>query len=193
MDDYFDDNDEDGEGGSNSRLPFAHDIALLLLDKPVSTSRPLIRLPPKSREPPVKAGTRLTAIGWGWTKQGVPPEVLQQVTIPLHSVARCKKLVPDMKALWQLRHSICAGSEEQGINTNDSGGPLFVRGSSADKDMLVGITSFNSPADGFVNVAAYRGWIDRGLKILLNQTVLTPADRELYDINAGRSGCCVAP
>lgn len=153
-----------------------------------------------------------------------------------------------MKALWQLRHSICAGSEEQGINTNDSGGPLFVRGSSADKDMLVsgwiplgpatqpgtalqskqcnalhalklhasqpanwrflhacvvrptaaptlqvGITSFNSPADGFVNVAAYRGWIDRGLKILLNQTVLTPADRELYDINAGRSGCCVAP
>lgn len=33
----------------------------------------------ESREPPVKAGTRLTAIGWGWTKQGVPPEVLQQV------------------------------------------------------------------------------------------------------------------
>jgi hypothetical protein len=45
---YIEDDDfnADDEGDSKSRLPFAHDIALLLLDKPVSTSRPLIRLPP---------------------------------------------------------------------------------------------------------------------------------------------------
>jgi hypothetical protein len=59
VDDYFDDNDEDGEGGSNSRLPFAHDIALLLLDKPVSTSRPLIRLPPSK-----SASRGLWALTW---------------------------------------------------------------------------------------------------------------------------------
>ena len=59
VDDDFDDNDEDGEGGSNSRLPFAHDIALLLLDKPVSTSRPLIRLPPSK-----SASRGLWALTW---------------------------------------------------------------------------------------------------------------------------------
>jgi hypothetical protein len=60
--------------------------------------------------------------------------------------------------------------------------------------LQVGITSFNSPADGFVNVAAYHGWIDRGLKILLNQTAPTPADRKVYDIYTGRAGiyCCWA-
>lgn len=113
------------------------------------------------------AGTELTTIGWGLTKDGDDNSlatVLQQVNVPLYDQAQCKTnyATVDVQVTGNM---VCAGFEAGGKDScqGDSGGPLFiVQGGSA---VQLGITSFGEACAKpsfpgvYARVASYQNWI----------------------------------
>lgn len=136
-----------------------NDIALLLLDAPVTTIQPLSYAPAPYNAP---AGTLLRALGWGDT-QASPryPTELQMVDLNLVTLANANRhyggnLDQRHLAAMTAGKDTCAG---------DSGGPLFDEdGGPGGVPLLVGITSYGIRCAGdypgvYVNVGNYAGWI----------------------------------
>jgi len=97
----------------------------------------LVCLPRSIPEP--SNGTNCWITGWGRLSfNGITPDYLQQVQVPVVSRARCDKAYPggigdDM---------ICAGLDQGGIDTcqGDSGGPMVCE--NGGKFYLQGVTSW---------------------------------------------------
>ncbi|CAH3033235.1 unnamed protein product, partial [Porites lobata] len=101
----------------------SHDIALLKLERPAQLNRYVNQacLPHQVNAP--TDGKRCWITGWGrLSSGGATPELLQQVSVPIVSRARCDKAYPN-----KIHDSmICAGLDQGGIDScqGDSGGPM---------------------------------------------------------------------
>jgi secreted trypsin-like serine protease len=113
-----------------------YDAALIVLDRAV-TDAPVVPLAIASPA----AGARVTAAGWGETKEGslLLPSRLRSVTLEVGTTSACRRgnaalgeyFAPSM---------LCASMPGRDTCSGDSGGPLVA--SSDGRAVLVGITSF---------------------------------------------------
>lgn len=137
-----------------------YDIGLIQLAEPVKPVKGKlfpIKIDPKK----VEAGDPVQAAGWGHTNWG-RPMFLESVDLTAFEGEKCAQLYP----AFDNRSMLCVGSNAAGKDTcqGDSGGPLIVRGSSSDKDRLVGLTSYGRSVCGklpaiYSSLAHYYGWI----------------------------------
>lgn len=102
---------------------YSHDIALLKLSRPATLNKyvNLVCLPHAVAAP--TDGTICWITGWGrLASGGATPDILQQVSVPVVSRARCDRAYPG-----KIHDSmICAGLDQGGIDScqGDSGGPM---------------------------------------------------------------------
>jgi secreted trypsin-like serine protease len=149
---------------------FANDIALIFLDDPVEKV-PLVKINKDASAPAV--GKAMTAIGLGYLKS--PPVVkatyLMQVSMNALAGSSCSSLygAPSFKNANQ----ICAGNSKNTCQ-GDSGGPLLLKGTSASKDVQVGIVSYGLAAgcglkpSAYTRVSKYSKWIDSNVCMYSN-------------------------
>eukprot|EP00544_Gedaniella_sp_CCMP2646_P009510 CAMPEP_0202485578 /NCGR_PEP_ID=MMETSP1361-20130828/4393_1 /ASSEMBLY_ACC=CAM_ASM_000849 /TAXON_ID=210615 /ORGANISM="Staurosira complex sp., Strain CCMP2646" /LENGTH=418 /DNA_ID=CAMNT_0049114525 /DNA_START=80 /DNA_END=1336 /DNA_ORIENTATION=+ len=120
-----------------------YDVALLKIETP-ATSSPLATINALSSA--YSNGNTFTAIGWGDMGGGNFPNELQEVNVQYMTNEACKAfndpqgvvtyqdfIYPDMMCAYSLGKDACFG---------DSGGPLLIKGNSANTDLIVGITSW---------------------------------------------------
>jgi trypsin len=120
-----------------------YDVGLLKMETP-ATSSALATINALSSA--YSSGDTFTAIGWGDMGGGNFPNELQEVNLQYITNQACAAfddpqgvvtyqdfIYPDMMCAYSLGKDACFG---------DSGGPLFIKGSSASTDLIVGITSW---------------------------------------------------
>ncbi|XP_043937505.1 chymotrypsin-like protease CTRL-1 [Protopterus annectens] len=138
-----------------------NDITLLRLASPAQiNSRVSPVCLPNSNDVITSAITCITT-GWGKTATATSPGKLQQVAVPIVSVAQCQ-------AYWgsQITSAmICAGGASASSCQGDSGGPLVCQ--KGDPWYLIGIVSWGTrdcnvrtPAM-YTRVTMFRSWIDQ--------------------------------
>ncbi len=143
----------------------SNDIGLIELDQPFPVT-PIKILTPLEEARYAPSGTTSVAVGWGHTEIGEQPTILQQVSIPLFSLAECRRLIP----LPLPDGTFCAGTATEGIRSGDSGGPLLVRMGSGWGQ--VGVASLGSanpelvsfPAT-YVQISAHYDWIHQHISV----------------------------
>lgn len=149
-------------GYANEQGDLLNDIALLLLNDPVTTIDPVSFARSPSAAPP---GLSVRALGWGDTlaKPRYPTE-LRMVDLEIVSIAFANRAYG--VNLYDNRH-LAAMAAGKDTCSGDSGGPLFVTdGAPGDAPLLVGITSFglNCAQRGipglYANVGNFAPWID---------------------------------
>lgn len=115
----------------------------------------------------IKAEANMITAGWGDTAEaGGMPNLLQKVTVPFVSSARCSAAYPGKIT----DRMICAGYDEGGKDAcqGDSGGPLFM-GTGAERT-LVGVVSWGKGCARpnyygvYSKVNAVTEWIDSTIK-----------------------------
>jgi secreted trypsin-like serine protease len=142
------------------------DLGILILDRPVN-GVPMIKLNSVTSTP--KVGQSLSVIGFGYIdNEETDPEYLMEVSVPTVSQQDCNDSNSyDGKIVQSAM--ICAGAPQGGKDScnGDSGGPLFIRGKTANEDIQVGIVSFGD-ASGcaepdypgvYTRVSTYLKWI----------------------------------
>ncbi len=143
----------------SSRGDLFSDIALLLLDSPITTIDPISFAPAPFNAP---AGTLLRALGWGDT-QASPryPTELQMVDLNLVSLSSANR---HYGGNLDRRH-LAAMTAGKDTCSGDSGGPLFDEdGGPGGVPLLVGLTSYgircaSSYPGIYANVGNFAGWI----------------------------------
>ena len=132
------------------------DLAMLVLERPVDVGADVapIALATLAEAEAVSTG-RVT--GWGVTRDGDLPSVLQGAEVPLVDDAVCR---PDLQ--HDAERELCAGGTGTDTCSGDSGGPLTV---ATDRGRaLAGVTSWgiecgaDSPG-AYAEVAAFADWI----------------------------------
>lgn len=120
-------------------INMAYDLSLLKLSKPAVLNKfvNLACLPESIADP--TEGTKCYTTGWGrMASGGTPPNVLQQVSVPIVGKVRCNRAYPN-----EIHDSmICAGYDAGGKDScqGDSGGPLVCQ--SGGRYYLHGATSW---------------------------------------------------
>jgi secreted trypsin-like serine protease len=148
-------------------LTGVNDIAIIKLNKPV-TRVPFVKI---NRNASIPVTTQLlTAIGSGYTSNDANglPDYLMRVSMKPVSFPTCKKITSARNATLVDALMLCAGGAKDTC-LGDSGGPLFIRGRIARKDVQVGITSFGSDLgcgiagvpSVYTRVSRYARWIDK--------------------------------
>ncbi len=135
------------------------DIALLLLDSPVTTITPISYAPSPFAAP---AGTPLRALGWGDT-QDTPrfPTELQMADLNLVAISTANR---HYGGALDHRH-LAAMTPGKDTCGGDSGGPLFDEdGGPGGVPLLAGVTSYGIQCDAgypgiYTNVGSYASWI----------------------------------
>jgi trypsin len=130
---------------------FRNDVMLVKLDGIIEGIVP-VRLNQDEMKP--STSSVLTLIGWGTvdvsTKtsksgDGTFPEVLQQASLPYIPNSVCESSSYDGHSLYRdeiFDEMMCAGTTGVDACSGDSGSPLLVKGSSAEKDVQVGLVSW---------------------------------------------------
>lgn len=127
-----------------NRLDDSYDLAVLTLAEPVLDVAPVRFI--SSLEEEARAmpdGTKLTVVGYGVTQSGgLTSSILRQVKVPVVNRDACNSepMYPE-----RVGHTeFCAGYAKGGKDScrQDSGGPLFRRGKTAQDDVQVGIVSW---------------------------------------------------
>ncbi|GAA2781377.1 S1 family peptidase [Crossiella cryophila] len=122
----------------------SYDIALLSLDLPITTIKP-VQLVTPGTDALERPGRIVTGIGWGNTEAqtGFPgggvvnyPDRLQEVDVPLISNDECAVSYPDTSD-----RDLCAGKSGKDTCQGDSGGPLFVSLPSRNTFIQIGVVS----------------------------------------------------
>ena len=144
---------------------YANDIALVFLDEPVEKVT-LAKITKNGSAPVV--GKAVTAIGLGLLQR--PDEVdatyLMQVSMKTLRGSDCSNLYG--ASYFRNLNQICAGSTKNTCD-GDYGGPLLLKGTTASKDLVAGITSHGySEGCGqkptvYTRVSKYVRWIETGV------------------------------
>ncbi|KAI7836322.1 hypothetical protein COHA_009830 [Chlorella ohadii] len=168
-------------GGYNATT-FQNDIALLLLDRAVS--RTPAALPPETRKPsmPYRAGTTVTAVGWGDDGSGTAPAILQQVALQLQSLSACNVAWAGELPSFTTNTMICAGSPPKNLKAScegDGGNGLFVL-SRTGPPVVLGVTSYGVSCQqvkqgaiagkpgAYTNVAQLVPWIKKSMDCIFS-------------------------
>lgn len=143
-------------------VPFAHDVAVLTLDRPVTGIRP-VRYVDAGATALERPGTQATVTGWGATSPRPPlgtvaerPDRLRAATVPLVRRGACAASYASATPSAVVDAGmLCAGSSGHDTCQGDSGGPLFVP-AAAGGYLQLGVTSwgYGCAADGFPGVYA---------------------------------------
>jgi secreted trypsin-like serine protease len=148
----------------------SNDIALVILDKPVTDVSP-VKLNDNARVP--SDGDPLRAIGHGLVFDGETPGYsyyLNEVNVSVISFEDCNDSNSYPGEIDDAS-MICAGDSNGGKDTcyGDSGGPLFIAGSSAATDLQIGLTVFGNGC-GLINyptvysrVSYFKKWIQENI------------------------------
>ncbi|MBP2478800.1 secreted trypsin-like serine protease [Crossiella equi] len=148
----------------------SYDIALLSLDAPVTTVKP-VQLVTPGTDALERPGRIVTTAGWGNTEPqpGFPgggvtnyPDRMQEVDVPILSNDECAVSYPETSD-----RDLCAGRTGKDSCQGDSGGPLFVSLPARNTFIQVGVVSrgIGCAATGFPGVYAklshpeLGGWI----------------------------------
>lgn len=153
-----------------------YDAALLVLEHP-ATGVPTVAM----AETVLRAGTTVSAAGWGKTQERGPstPDRLRAVVLKVGTTSECRRgnaidggyFAPSM---------MCASNPGRDTCSGDSGGPLV--GKSNGQTVLVGITSFGygCAEDGhpgvYTRVTAVRGWVLAQMKLAAAAAPAPPVD-----------------
>uniref|UniRef100_T1IT27 limulus clotting factor C n=1 Tax=Strigamia maritima TaxID=126957 RepID=T1IT27_STRMM len=118
------------------------DIALLILDKPVTFSATIQPICISSNKH--LKNVMATVAGWGETRKQFTSSLLMEIDIPIIDNQKCAKV---FEFSWYEKHMLCAGYPElpedhPDVCDGDSGGPVFM--TSGDKKVQIGIVSFGS-------------------------------------------------
>lgn len=138
-----------------------NDVALLLLDSPVTNIAPITY----ARSPfAAPAGTSVRAIGWGDTLANPRyPTELRMVDLDVVSIAFANRAYGVNR--YDNRHLAAMGTGKDTCS-GDSGGPLFDLDGDGGDPLLVGVTSFGLDCAQrgipgiYANVGNYATWID---------------------------------
>lgn len=132
-----------GEGGTH-----AFDVAVILLDKPVTSVQPLM-LPSPGSDVLERPGNVLTVAGWGNTFSdagAILPPVLQSARVPVVSTWECSYAYPmngpNPAGRFQPGSMMCAGVRGLDSCQGDSGGPLFTEIPGTSTAVQVGVVSW---------------------------------------------------
>jgi Trypsin len=115
---------------------FSYDIMLFHLDK--ATTNQYIRMAPP--EATVQDGQKLTVVGFGDTDPTSRTEIadqLQEVELEYVDRSTCNNAYGMVS-----QDMICAAGQDVDSCLGDSGGPLFIKGNSAEEDRLFGLVSW---------------------------------------------------
>jgi len=136
-----------------SILSHANDIAIWKLAEPVDIdtekwSRNTLCLPSPKADLDLSK-LKCVVSGWGLlTENGIAATVLQEVTLPVISVEKCRTYYPEKIWFPKKIHdsNICAGLEEGGKDScqGDSGGPYMCVDPATDRYFLAGIVSWGN-------------------------------------------------
>ena len=147
-----------------------NDIGLIQLDQPFPIT-PIKILTPRyyGRGSICSFRHHCRRRGWGQTENGEQPTILQQVNVPLLSLAECRRRLRPF-GLGQPDGTFCAGTAAEGARSGDSGGPLLVRFRSVWGQ--VGVASLGSrdpelvgfPAT-YVQISAHYDWIHQHISV----------------------------
>ncbi|CAH1104306.1 unnamed protein product [Psylliodes chrysocephalus] len=136
-----------------------NDIAILKLCTPLTFSNYILPITLADGSESIAAGRNALVSGWGFKiEEGAVSNILQKVTVPFITNARCKVLYPDEIITDGM---LCAGLGQKDACQGDSGGPLRASGK------LVGIVSWGYGCARpqfpgvYTKVAKYRKWIKR--------------------------------
>jgi secreted trypsin-like serine protease len=152
---------EDREGN------LLNDIALLLLESPVTNVTPILYGTASS----VAANTPVEAIGWGDTRRRPAyPEILQRVDLSIRPLSTARRQFGSAISSMHLAASAPGKDTCQG----DSGGPLFSFEGPGGAPLLLGVTSFGEGCAGrtagiYANVGFFSSWLDRFLSLPANE------------------------
>lgn len=140
-----------------SVVKYTHDIAALLLERPVQSSP--VRLADERPKPGVPA----VAYGWGrGSLGGVPSCRLRRVDLRTAADIGCRSQLRTPTREYDESSMLCAKVAQVATGDTcqgDSGGPLFIAG------RLVGLVSWGIGCDGaapgaYTSIAGVRGWLD---------------------------------
>jgi secreted trypsin-like serine protease len=123
----------------NPQKNFSYDVAVLKLDRAVTGIQP-IKVATANQNNLEAPGRKLTAAGWGVTREGgKPSNRMREVSIPVVSDSRAKRAYAPLPPSGTYFPSLMVAAGKGGKDTcqGDSGGPLFDSGSRTQ----VGITS----------------------------------------------------
>uniref|UniRef100_A0A182W6P7 trypsin n=1 Tax=Anopheles minimus TaxID=112268 RepID=A0A182W6P7_9DIPT len=149
-----------------------YDIALVLLEKPVTYSKQVQCLTLLSSSDALAPGKPATISGFGTSSEGGFDSPLKAATIDLLPASKCEQAYPEIMKQFM----ICAGFEEGSVDScqGDSGGPLVVDGK------LAGVVFYgrgcgrpHSPGV-YISVPSFHNWI---LNVTSSQT--NPSERKL--------------
>jgi secreted trypsin-like serine protease len=140
---------------------FVPDVAVLLLDEPVTDIQPVALVTPGT-DALERPGRVVTGVGWGNIVRQDPfpgggvsvyPDRLQEVGVPIVSDDECQvsyegSVVPE--------YEVCAGRTGKDTCQGDSGGPLFAAVPGSTRVIQIGVTSWGAgcAAPGFPGVYA---------------------------------------
>lgn len=130
---------------------FRHDYDFMLLELEKDSRYQPIRIDDGSFSLGMKFRTDISTVGWGKegffrdTQQpGTQPSTLHYVEMDFIPNFQCQLsyIYPIFAAITP--RMICGRRRGSSVCLGDSGGPLFVKGDTAETDILIGITSFNA-------------------------------------------------
>lgn len=134
----------------------AYDMALLVLDKPVTGIAPVV-LPTQGTDALIRPGAPAAVAGWGNTNTEIPsfPDRLRAVNVPVLSHIECKASYPG----YDKRVNVCAGVEGKDSCQGDSGGPLFRKLPGRQGVYQIGVVSYGDGCaeQGAPGVYTYTG------------------------------------
>lgn len=144
-------------------VQYAHDIALLQLDRPAQINSAVqpVCLPSSSDQ----QGRECTVTGWGRLEHlGASPDYLMQVSVPIVPYSTCQRTYPGRTHQSMMCGGLIAGGKDS--CQGDSGGPYVCKNWNG-RWYLEGVVSWG---DGcawanklgvYANVRYLRGWIER--------------------------------